>query len=115
MHKLLAEIQKTKAPGKTTVGSNPLVLPRDPAQEFLTGEDWVNIGAELSLSARELEVAVLLFEGKTRASIARRFRRSPGTVRVYIDGLFKKFRVRDRRGLMLRILRVHWAIKTKPH
>src|SRR6266487_3344364 len=79
MHKLLAEIQKTRAPGKTTVGSNPLVLPGDPAQEFLTGEDWVNIGAELSLSARELEVAVLLFEGKTRASIARRFRRNPGT------------------------------------
>jgi DNA-binding CsgD family transcriptional regulator len=85
----------------------PLPVSVNPGQDLLTGEEWVEIGSTLRLSARELSVAILTFEGKTRADMARILRLSPETVRTFIDRLHKKLQVKDRVGLVLRIVRAH--------
>jgi len=96
-----------------------LLLPDDPSKDFLTPEEWLSVGMAFDLSSRELCVAILIFEGLTRSSIARTLHRadgkaiSSGTVRVYIDRLFDKLRVKDRVGFVLRILRVHLAISAQ--
>jgi DNA-binding NarL/FixJ family response regulator len=86
------------------------VAPKNPGLDFLSGEDWVRVSTKLDLTQRELSVAVLIFEGKTRAQIARKLHIAPGTVRVYIDRLFDKLNVVDRVGLVLRIVRIHLAL-----
>jgi len=93
-----------------------LLSPADPAEGLLTSEEWISIGIALDLSTRELCVAILIFEGQTRANIARQLHKkdgkpvSPGTVRVYIDRLFQKLRVKDRVEFVLRIIRVHLTL-----
>ena len=70
-------------------GALPIdLMPQNPGEDMFSGEDWTLIAASLHLSARELSVAVLMFEGKTRFQIARKLKCAPGTVRVYIDRLF---------------------------
>jgi DNA-binding NarL/FixJ family response regulator len=108
---LPAEIKTRTAAPKTAAESDRFLVPNDPSEDFLTPEDWVNVGAAAKLTARELEVANLLFAGKTRAGVARRLQIDVETVRVYIDRLFKKLGVRDLRGMILRIARLHLAIK----
>lgn len=94
-----------------------LLSPENPADGLLSPEEWISIGIALDLSTRELCVAILIFEGQTRANIARQLHKkdgkpvSPGTVRVYIDRLFQKLRVSDRVGFVLRIMRVHMTLK----
>jgi DNA-binding NarL/FixJ family response regulator len=109
---LLVEIRKCTEPTEEATESNPILLPDDPSEDFLSAEDWVNLGAATNLSARELEVANLLFAGKTRAGVARRLQLDLETVRVYIDRLFKKLGVRDLRGMILRIARFGLAIRS---
>jgi DNA-binding NarL/FixJ family response regulator len=93
-------------------GDSPIDLkPRNPGEDMFSGEDWTLIAASLHLSARELSVAVLMFEGKTRFQIARKLQCAPGTVRVYIDRLFTKLQVKDRLDLVLRIVRVHLQLR----
>src|SRR5262245_51611171 len=99
---LPVEMTKCAAPTKTAAESSPLLLPNDPSENFLTAEDWVNLGAATKLTARELEVANLLFTGQTRSGVARRLQLDVETVRVYIDRLFKKLGVRNLRGMILR-------------
>ena len=73
-------------------------------------EDWIALAGQLGLSARELSVAVLMFEGKSRYQITHRLGCAPGTVRVYIDRLFAKLNVNDRLGMALRVMRVHLGL-----
>jgi DNA-binding NarL/FixJ family response regulator len=110
--KLLLQMSKCPAPAEAASESNPMLLPSDPSEDFLSAEDWVNIAAATKLTARELEVASLLFAGKTRAGVARRLQLDVQTVRVYIDRLFKKLGVRDLRGMILRIARLHLAVRS---
>jgi DNA-binding NarL/FixJ family response regulator len=58
------------------------------------------------LTNREIVVATLLMEGRTRKAISRRLKMSPETVRTHIDKLFLKLNVKDRLGLALRIARI---------
>lgn len=84
--------------------------PANPADGFLTSQDWIDIGIGGKLTARELEVAVLLFDGHSRARIARKLKLSTETVRVYIDRLYHKLRVTGNIGFVLRVVRVHLAL-----
>jgi DNA-binding NarL/FixJ family response regulator len=112
----LAKNGKRRAEPSRKRARECLLTPENPAEGFLTPEEWVSIGTALDLSSRELCVAILIFEGHTRGNISRTLHRadgkpiSPGTVRVYIDRVFEKFHVKDRVGLVLRILRVHRSI-----
>lgn len=85
----------------------------NPADGFLSCDDWVNIGVVCRFTTRELEVAVLLFEGRSRSRIARKLRISAETVRVYIDRLYRKLRVASNVGFVLRIVRVHLSYIAK--
>ena len=91
-----------------------MLLPKNPGEDFLTGIEWVTIGSALHLTARQIVVATLLLNGRTRKSIAHRLKVSPETVRVHIDALFDKFRVKDRLGLALRIARRREALQAAP-
>lgn len=83
---------------------------KDPGVGLLSPEDWTAVGERFELTARELSVAILIFEGKTRDQIARRMTCAPGTVRVYIDRLFLKLDVHDRLGMALRVMRVYLGL-----
>lgn len=84
----------------------------NPGQDLLCESEWQDVASALSLSERELQVAKLLFEGCTRDQIGCQLRKPsgdcirPGTVRVYIDRLYKKARVDDRTALALRVVRI---------
>jgi len=109
---LPVEMRKGAMPAESPSENCPILLPNDPSEDFLTPEDWVNLAAATTLTVRELEVAHLLFAGKTRAGVARRLHLDVATVRVYIDRLFKKLGVRDLRGMILRIVRLHLAARS---
>jgi DNA-binding NarL/FixJ family response regulator len=85
-------------------------LPENPGEDWVTDDDWALIAMHFQLSARELGVAVLLFEGNSRFQIAQKLACAPGTVRVYIDRLFAKLNVQDRLGMALRVVRVYLGI-----
>ena len=76
-----------------------------PGEGLLSLEEWDRVGAHFGLTQRELAVARLIFEGKTRSQVARRLSCASGTVRVYIDRLFAKLQVQDRLGMALRVVR----------
>ena len=84
----------------------------NPGEDLLSDFEWQDVANVLALSERELQVAKLLVEGCTRDQIGARLRKptgecvSPGTVRVYIDRLYKKAHVDDRTALALRVVRI---------
>jgi DNA-binding NarL/FixJ family response regulator len=88
-----------------------LLLPPNPGEDFLSATEWVTMATEVRLTAREITVAALLLQGRTRKSIGKRLRVSPETIRVHIDRLFEKFNVNDRLGLALRIARIREVMR----
>jgi DNA-binding CsgD family transcriptional regulator len=106
----------TSPAGLNGTGYTPrFILPENPCDGLLAPEDWVAVGATLGLTARELAVAVLIFEDRTRRSIGRRLRRSAGGTRKRIDKVFKKMNVKDKLGLVQRVWQVHNAIEARGH
>jgi DNA-binding NarL/FixJ family response regulator len=89
-----------------------LLLPANPGDEFLTGTEWITIANVVHLTTREIVVATLLLQGRTRKSIGLRLKVSPETVRVHVDRLFEKFNVQDRLGLALRIARIREHLRS---
>lgn len=85
-----------------------------PGELLLTPQQWEVIGKQFRLTKRELTVAVLIFEGRTRRQIAYRLDCAPGTVRTYIDRLFAKLEVTDRLGMALRVVRVTLMSEQSP-
>jgi DNA-binding NarL/FixJ family response regulator len=79
-----------------------------PSDNLLSEHAWEHIAEEFGLSAREVEVARLVFSGKSREEIANELGCSVGSVRTYIDRVFKKLQVEDRLAMALRIVRVHF-------
>ena len=113
MKKDRSSLEKRQADTLATSASD--ALPRHPGHGLLSSEDWVRVATRLQLTARELSVAVLLFEGKTRFQIARKLQCASGTVRVYIDRLFAKLNVKDRLGMVLAIVRLHLGMPWPSH
>jgi DNA-binding NarL/FixJ family response regulator len=66
---------------------------------------WLAIQEHFQLSPSETRVAGLLFFGLTRKEIARILNRSPGTVRVFIDRLYRKLGVKDRLALVVCVMK----------
>jgi DNA-binding NarL/FixJ family response regulator len=82
------------------------LLSRSPSEGLLAPEEVVQAAAAVDLTAREIEVAQLLLEGKTRKKISAALGLCPGTIRVYIDGVFKKFQVRTNVELVQRMIQI---------
>ncbi len=89
------------------------LLPENPAEGLLTPEEWIDIGTTFDLTGRELDVAILIFEDRTRAGMARKLRRSSGGIRKRIDKVFQKMNVQDKLGLVQRVWHVHNNLRAK--
>ena len=68
-----------------------------------------------SLSAREQDVTILVCRGLTDAGIASQLRLSISTVKSYLQHIFFKARVRNRRELLLKFVNFNFARNTPPH
>jgi len=99
------------SPFKAPPAPGLLLRPDHPGEGFLSSEDWSRIAAQFSLTGRELGVAMLMFEGKSRFQIAHALHCAAGTIRVYIDRLFAKLNVTDRLEMALRVVRAHLALQ----
>lgn len=88
---------------------------KHPGEGLLSRAQWTVIGKQFGLTPRELGVAILIFEGKTRYQIARRLHCAPGTVRTHIDHLFAKLEVKDRLDMALRVVSVVMELQAPAH
>ena len=82
------------------------LMDRQPGQALLTDRQWLEAGEALGLSIREQDVCRLLFEGNTRQEIADRLGIKSRTIRHHMEQLHEKLRVRNRVGVVLRIVEV---------
>jgi DNA-binding CsgD family transcriptional regulator len=101
---------ETGEPCLTPSALDQLLQSEHPGVGMISPTDWVDVAQHLRLSAREFSVAVLIFEGNSRFQIAKRLKCSPETSRGFIDRVFAKLKVRDRLGMVLRVVRVHLAV-----
>lgn len=67
-----------------------------------------------SLSAREQDVTVLICEGLSDAEIAAQLGLSVSTVKSYLQHVFNKVRVRNRRQLMVRFAKFDFPRRPPP-
>ena len=79
---------------------------KDPGDVLVSEHSWREIRLFAGLSKREMEVSRLIFRGRTRAEVAERLNISPRTVRHHMEILHEKLRVRNRVGLVLRIIQL---------
>lgn len=82
-----------------------------PGNLLITDEEWKEISAFASLSAREAQVCRLLFNGMNRTEIGESLRLKFSTVRQYAEQLHVKLRVNSRVHLVLRIILIRDHLK----
>lgn len=74
-------------------------------EEILTRNEWQSVGTKLGLSRRELEVVQGIFIGKKVSTIAMDMKLSFGTVKTYVQRIYRKLQVSDQRELTLVVVR----------
>lgn len=72
--------------------------------ELFTDDQWRELASYLALPPRQLQIAHLLCRGWTNRQIASRLGISPHTVRTHLRALFERFEVRDRVGVVVRLV-----------
>lgn len=90
---MLQTLDKTNVKGRTPASVR---FPMSP-------EGWLSIAASLGLSERELQVVKSVFEGGTEVLIARRLNLSSHTVHTHLDRVYRKLRVSNRCGVVLKV------------
>jgi DNA-binding NarL/FixJ family response regulator len=73
---------------------------------LISDNQWNYIATTLRLAPRELQVAQLIFEGKTIAGTAYELGLSLGTVKTYLARIYSKVGAHDQRELVLAIVEV---------
>jgi DNA-binding CsgD family transcriptional regulator len=73
------------------------------ARSFLCPTAWQALGNCLALSPQELRIVRLIFEHRTRRSMARELGISPHTVHSHFRRLYRKLGVADEPELILRV------------
>lgn len=79
----------------------------DPLPDLFTASEWKKLGERLALTPRQLEIARLICRGCNRSSIAEALSISPATVRMHMAALFKRLGVRERLGVVVRLVLAH--------
>ena len=74
------------------------ILPR-----FLDKQPFDLLCARLRLSRREAQIVGCIFRDDKEPVIARRLEMSPHTLRTHIERLYRKLRVTNRLGLVIRL------------
>jgi DNA-binding CsgD family transcriptional regulator len=81
-----------------------LLEPANPGEALFTPDEWRHLAALLKFTNREMNIAVLLVEGKTLNAIGKALDTSPHTVRVHVNRLFAKAKVRTKLDFALRLV-----------
>ena len=71
---------------------------------LLSDHAWLEIGAKLGLTKRELQIVQSVFDNLPEAGIAKSLHISEHTVHTHLNRLFKKLTVTTRTELVLRIM-----------
>jgi DNA-binding CsgD family transcriptional regulator len=77
-----------------------------PGLDLLNDAQWNELSQCAGFSNRERDVCRLLFEGNTRREIATKLGIKPRTVRDYMEKIHNKFDVRNRVGVVLRVIQI---------
>ena len=93
-----------------------VVQPHLNLEEILTRDEWQCVGNKLGLSRRELEVVREIFIGKKVSTIAVDMKLSLGTVKTYVQRVYRKLLVSDQRELSLVVIRAssRWQGRAGP-
>ena len=76
----------------------------DPLPELFPAQRWKELAAALGLTKRQVQVARLICRGLGNKEIARQLGRSESVVRQHSDGLYKRLRVGNRVGVVVRLV-----------
>lgn len=76
------------------------------AHDILSQAEWTDIGTQLALSQRELEIVQLIFDGCIEYQIARDLGISIHTVHTYIKRIYVKLNIHDQRELIVKVFSV---------
>ena len=74
--------------------------------ELLSPGEWESVACTGKLTSREASVCQLLFEGLTRPEIASHLGIKPRTVRQHLETIHQKLHVKNRVGVVLRIVQI---------
>lgn len=75
----------------------------DGSRSILTDARWRSIAASLSLSDREFQIVLAIFDGDKETMIAESLKLSSHTVHTYIERLYRKLGVGCRCELLIHI------------
>ncbi len=73
----------------------------------LTNRDWCYVRSELRLSERELQVAQNVLMGRTLPRISEEMRLGLGTVKTYLQRIYRKLQISSQQELTLRVIHTH--------
>jgi DNA-binding CsgD family transcriptional regulator len=93
-----------KRPSKMAKSPGPIAAHEGEGLELFTGSQWRQLERHLGLTARQAEIAPLVCKGLRNKEIGQRLGISPHTVRMHLSSLFKRLGVRDRVGLVVRLV-----------
>lgn len=65
---------------------------------------WQQVGQAFGFTNRELQICEHLFLGETRQQIADQLEIKPRTVRHYLENIHQKMNVKNRIGVVLRVI-----------
>lgn len=74
------------------------------SEGLMSERQWNDVGNAFNLTTRENQVCQRLFLGETRDAIADHLEIKPRTVRHYLESIHKKMNVKNRVGVVLRLV-----------
>ena len=88
---------------------------RNPSHRLMSDGQWKAVAQLARLSPRELEVCQRLFNGHTRSQVAEILGIRPRTVRQHLESIHDKLNVKDRIGVVLRLIQIRdWISRNYP-
>ena len=82
-----------------------------PAHTILSQVEWTEIGAQMAMSSRELEIVQLIFDGCTEYQIAKELGISIHTVHTYIRRVYAKLNIHDQRELIVKVFSAYLSTR----
>lgn len=82
-----------------------------PAHAILSPAEWTEVGVQLTLSLRELEVVQLIFDGCTESQVAMELSISIHTVHTYIKRAYTKLNICDQRELIVKVFSAFLSLR----
>ncbi len=98
-------------------GGSPTQRPLQPGsrngRELIRHEDWLRIRASLGLSPRELQLVQHIFEGNTLSDIAQDMQLALGTVKTYVQRVYRKLEISSQRELAMVVMIAYVELATR--